>query len=739
MDILERLRHLLADELGEMIDIAAHAEPGSQARRGGRGTKQGAQPSPDSFWIPPGRAVRVGEYVIPGGMLYVGRGLPAAVRYVGVEPALIDPTLPVDSRSRDRTEHRLHSWYWSSYKDLAPQVRASYLRWLAEGRRDPAAPAGHVLLFFYGLERRLLADARGSTAAPGETDAILREVRRLLELYGHHWMFQSHATAFIDAVGILRGLGARLYESPPPREERGWSVPTRLKIGLGQLSADRKPLPPEWALAWLRADPDARLLTPAVRCREEFERLFPLVYREHHGEGIVLKPNKRRLRAHYSPLSPGLGSSVSLPVGDLPDVTGLSATVRRISAVADAACARLDAYSRWLGRHPDGRGTLAAAALLPPELATENESLRELGAWLEQRLGDGERAVLDAAELIARWPSASAGKLTKGEAEGVSRLLERLGYGYEPDPRHGGPVPSAGSVVLFRQKAEPRLLSHRPYEAAVTALHMAVLVAGADGDVAAEQARRMRAWVEAAGYLRASERQRLAAHLEWRLRAGAKLAGLKPRLASLTPAQRPGVGRFLVEVAAADGRVSPVEITLLTKLYGLLELDVSEVYSTIHALTTAPAREPVTVRPAEAGPASHRIPAPPARAAADEVVLDPAEVRRKVAESAAVSSLLGAIFVEDEEPPRPSAPSAQMDTAPVAGLDAAHASLLRALADQPSWARGELEALAAERGLLPEGALDALNEAALEACGEPVCEGDDPVEINPEALKELVA
>lgn len=75
----------------------------------------------------------------------------------------------------------------------------------------------------------------------------------------------------------------------------------------------------------------------------------------------------------------------------------------------------------------------------------------------------------------------------------------------------------------------------------------------------------------------------------------------------------------------------------------------------------------------------------------------------------------------------------------IAGLDGTHSELLRAFAGGPSWTRGEWEALCASDELLPEGALDTLNEAALDRCGEPLAEGDDPIELTPQVLQELLA
>jgi hypothetical protein len=54
------------------------------------------------------------------------------------------------------------------------------------------------------------------------------------------------------------------------------------------------------------------------------------------------------------------------------------------------------------------------------------------------------------------------------------------------------------------------------------------------------------------------------------------------------------------------------------------------------------------------------------------------------------------------------------------------------------WSHDDFVDLTSQLGLLPAAAIETLNEAALEKCGEPVLDGDDVLEINPAALKELL-
>jgi hypothetical protein len=74
----------------------------------------------------------------------------------------------------------------------------------------------------------------------------------------------------------------------------------------------------------------------------------------------------------------------------------------------------------------------------------------------------------------------------------------------------------------------------------------------------------------------------------------------------------------------------------------------------------------------------------------------------------------------------------------VAGLDGATSAFLRYLSAKPAWAREELEIAAAERSLLLEGSIEAINEAAFDAFEEPVLEGDNPIEINVPVLSALL-
>ena len=148
----------------------------------------------------------------------------------------------------------------------------------------------------------------------------------------------------------------------------------------------------------------------------------------------------------------------------------------------------LDAYSRWLGRNPSGEGSLAAAALLPAVLLDYSQpELSRLRVWIEDRLASDPSTVIDASELLTRWPTVTPGKVTKKDHVALAQLLDNAGYGIEPDTRMGGPVLTTGPAVLFRGSGSAAVTASRAYAAATALLHLAAAVAAADGPVSEEQ------------------------------------------------------------------------------------------------------------------------------------------------------------------------------------------------------------------------------------------------------------
>ena len=685
-------------------------------------------------------------------MIYVGRLLRSAIGTT--EPALINPDLPVARHRSATTGHDLAPY--PSYHLISASERAAYLAWLADGRRDTQVPIGVVWLFFFGLERRVLLDAAGDPAVRLELPAIAAEVRRLRALYGTgNPSFHTCSSSLLDALELLSvhsderpaGTAPAAGAAPPaPRGERS-PVPMALRIALARYAAAGLPVPAEIARSWAWFHPALLPRTPQTRCAQEFDRLFRLRYTQRFGAGLIPRPSGTPLGLLYQPSSPGL-TTVAVSRADLPDVLKEPTATRELGVLVDAVTGALDPYSRWMAKTPDGRGTLAATALLPAELLDRDAGpLGQLASWADAHLANQPSAVIDAAEFTAFWSIARPERMAKDEVVSLMQVLSRIGLGVEPDVRFDGPALTPGPAVLFRLGDDAPDNARSEFRTAATMLHLAGGVVSATGAAADGVEDPIVAELATTVRLTAAERTRLLARLRWLLTAEVAGTGLSRRIAALDQPERTATGHFLIAVAAGARIVSPAAVAALTSAYRMLGLDTELVIRRLHQRSIgggspdrasySQAEDPVVARRGGRADPGHALPwADTSPTAAGGVLLSQATISRKITETTAVGTLLAAIFVDDE--PIGGAPAATAGPDGATDLDPAHRDLLRELGTRTSWARTDFAALAARYGVLPNGAVDLLNEVAMETAGEPVCEGDGDLVINSQVLQELL-
>ncbi len=697
--------------------------------------------NPEELWIAPGVDVQIGGLTIPGGMLYVGKNLPSTQRNYFLEPALINPSLKIDQSAPDHEGDTMG--YWPSYSKIGPRARAAYLEWLASGKSNPSTYIGYVFLYFYGLERRILSDAKKHESAASEIPLILDEIERLVSIYGDNGSFKGYATNLLEFVHSTDLLTSKRYEQPPPTQGAGWDLPIGLKIGLGQLVTEGKPIPSDWAFAWMMLHPDSRLRTPAKRCPEEFESLFKYYFNEKYNKGLLLKPNKKQLSVEYRPASASLNYGQYRKDLGIPNISRLTGPLNRFQEIASKCTDELDAYSRLLGRNPSAKGTLAAFALLPEELdkSKEGGEAGELHQLFEEYLSSDANSFLPAGKLINYWPSKDASKLTRKESVQFAQFLERWGYGIEPDVRFGGiPLTAEDNVLLFRITGDRLSSPSREYSSAMLVLHLAAMVSGTDEHIAEEEEQYLEDHLESALHLSDAERERLKAHTRWLLVTQPGFTGVKKRLEGLSDHQRSEVGRFLILVACADGRIDPEEVKILTKMYKLLGFEEQILHGQLHSIvsSTVPvSADPVTIRPGSHEETGYKIPEEAVDPAEYSVTLDMEHIQRTLSETAAISTLLGGIFTEEDDVESVQPQEDDSDTQ-LAGLDKQHKNFLLYLAQQPQWNREELEERVDNMGLMLDGALEVINELAFDLTDMPLCDGEDIIEVDQNILGEIL-
>ncbi|GAB7529594.1 TerB N-terminal domain-containing protein [Pseudomonas sp. 3A(2025)] len=661
----------------------------------------------------------MGDILLPHGMIYVGNN-DSAFRFA--EPSFIDSSLKVHKSPVDPTDKLTPNW--PTYDTLTPEARRGYLQWLAGGRCAPHADPGYVFMFFYGLERRALVDMANDDAGRAERAIIVAEVQRLQKLYAGYAYFQNDTARLLEHLN-LASIGPRMYAQPLPAiVEDGYEIPIPVRVALGQMAADKYPMNAPWASAWARSDPNISRRTPVFRCADLFERLFQDEYDKRFPDGLMLANNKTRLRIAYRPASSRL-TVPEIAVGDIPDVTAVSGTRKKLQLLVDECTTVLDSFSRYIGRNPDRHDALEGLLHLPVRLWPEHA--RRLLHALQSRVGH-EAISMSLGELAEHFKA--TGGLARDQVTALAKTLETLGIGMEPDVLSGSRTPKIDDVIaLFATEPdEGTLRTTAAYHAAVVTLDLASAVAAADGDTCQAEVALLGQHIDSWDHLCVAHRKRLKAHLLIQLQQPPTLASLKKKLDPLSPEEKRTIARFLAHLAQADGIVSPEEVRLLERVYKALQLDPQSLYSDLHGAAATPAHQPSSP--------------PQPNTSGSGIVLDMNKIAQLQRETAQVSALLAQVFQDEhaDEPVMQPATESSLSEAgtQLYGLDAEHSAFLRLLVSRSEWSRQELEDAASDMELMLDGALEQVNDMGFETFNMPISEGDDPIEINPDILSELI-
>lgn len=663
-----------------------------------------------------------------GGMIYVGSAPPIGRSYGSSKcKAFIDPSLKVASSGADRDGTSMD--YWPSYSEISPVCRATYLDWLASGRSDASYNAGYMFLYFYGIERRFFIDQ----PTDDEKREILDEVIRLADVYSGSGSAQRYLGQFIEVAQVA------LHDpqaSEPTFSHRGFELPLGLKMAIGAKLSRGETLSWDWALSWLVCHPEHYLRTPATRCPEEFRALFRILFEERFPQGLKVTKPRKALASSYEAASGEFSVKLQLDLegAPVPDVSGIRKPLEIAQEVAEEATEALEKFSRYIGRKPDGRGTIEAQALLPAALRAlfPSENLLKLETWARALLlGGGQVPAMD---LIARIEGVRPDKLSRGQLTSAADTLARVGMGLAPDPRNALRAPKLDEpLILFDlgETVEKLEVVSSEYRQALLQLAMGTFVAQADGRVTEAERVALLTQASETPDITEVERRELKANLEWLLLVPADLALLRRKLKDTSIETQAEVRTSLIAAAHADGAIQAEEVAGIEKAYKALGLDPSLVYSDIHAgrATTGPVR----VRAADAEAPGEMI---GPEATAPRRMLDPSRIAAIRSDTARVNTVLGDIFSSDVVPDDA---SGALEKAILIGLDAASTALVRDLIVAEKFSQEDYVSICRRHGLLPDGALETINEWAFNIYDEALLEEYDGIEVSPEVASAINA
>jgi uncharacterized tellurite resistance protein B-like protein len=680
---------------------------------------QPAARSKDLRWLSRGESIQIQDHTLPHGFVYLGKGINFEQHYA------LNPWLSAKAEGIAPPDAAGH---YFSFAALNPEQRSRYLDWLSQGASTSSEP-GFGMLYFYGLERRVVDLIQGNISNPPthELEELVEEVHRLGKI------FQAEPGSVTQCCQRLSGLVAAcsVDGNSVPQLPKAWvktyELSFAMRYGLGCFMRDGKPIPMEWALRWAYVEPTIYLRTPATRCPQEFEAAFATVYREKFGGGLVVPANKTKLKLVYQtgwPMRPE--PEMKYEFAEIPDVATLSVPQQTLKALVEQTTAMINGYSRYLGRNTAKAGTLEAFLNLPLRIWSSAGRDR-WRAFLTSIVDPMEPMTFESLlREIGYVGDPALAKITE-----IVANLNRSLVGFEPDLLAGARRPKpAEMVVLFPLTSESDSdRTTNEYKKASLTVSLSACIALADGHASEEEAVAVEAMIASWQHLHIDLRTRLRAQYTLHVQQEISLTSFKSRFSSLTPDGRMQLALALSSLATVDGNVAAAEVKLLEQVYRALGLESQLLYSHLHG-------ESQRAHPSE-------FPGLSSSAETSGYALDAARLAALRQETEQVSALLAAVFAEEETPiAKPTQlmnrswslePHPQEELLP--GLDSKHQRFVAALIQKPSWTRSDLEAMAAKMQIMLDGALERINEAAFDLIGEPLTEGDDPIYVQQSILE----
>ncbi len=667
-------------------------------------------------WIYPNKSVTTGNYKIRKGFFYFGGKLESRDGY-STDSALIDPTLPVNEGSPDYAGDDMS--YWPSYSGITSRSRSAYLEWLASNRDNPTTYIGYVFLYFYGLERRLLVDREKGLVKNKEISLLFQEVKRLLKIYGTNGSFRNYAVNLLSYIWILYGAkGNTPYEL---LFINGSPSPVFYYI-LGKTIGEGKPVPAKLAFAWLTTHSDYKPKTPAKRCPKKFRLLFAKRYREaFQPDGMILKPNKSKLVITYRPASSSLHAPHPIET-NLPDPEKLRAPINKLIELAESCQEELNAYSRFVGRQGNKKGSASAVALLPSDLIPllNLPGIARIKKNLEAKLTSGFGLI--PVNYILRLIGESALiKLNKKESEIVAKILTTVGYGMAPDIRfHDAKPEKGGKAVLYRLGIDKHLAPGNDFDHLVTILRLGSMVAKIDDQVDRSEFQVLNTLIQQNGDLSSGEKKSLKAYLYWRISAPANMRGLKAQLNKLDDHKRSAISRILIDVAHADGHIAPEEVKQLEKLYNSLGLEKVAVINDLHQSKA----ERKTQQGEQTAHLTKCEDTNSEKSASN--VIDLERLRQHEEETVGVKNILDKIFIDSGESSDFTDQTVSTEDE-LTGLDTKQKMFYNELITKDEWQRDEIFVLCDKLNIMMDGSIEAINDLFFEAADAPLIDEDGDI------------
>jgi tellurite resistance protein len=520
----------------------------------------------------------------------------------------------------------------------------------------------------------------------------------------------------------------------------GSEIPLSVRLHLGAKLALGDRLIAGDALLWLLSLPQFHLRTAAVRCFDEFLRLWSVLFNGEFSGGYRVAIPQSRLAIRYRAASGAFEVEIPGPHSRYPDIAVATQPFDDLRALADACTEKLDAFSRFVGKCPDQRASVQAALLLPEPLrkgAVEAET-RGLVKRIHELLDGKRTAITDLRDLlaVASIDAPASAPALSGAVEQLGKVLDLFDIAIEPDRRYGSGVAQLDDpVVIFTaDRGAPIDASKSAYAAMKVRVEVSALAAVSDGNATPDELQSIITTIRADHSLTQIERLRLIAYAVTIFKSPPKQQRILRRLSDTREEERKAIAAAAARVVSAQENADPKSIRFLEKLHRTLKLPVDQVYSDLHRITVD-APVPVTVEQRVPGV---RIPKEVlASRSGDGIRIDNRKLADVQRDTAAVAQILSGIFIDDPHPAEAGRSEGSAAPSP-SGLDAEHIQLVIYLKNNGEVGRSDFEEAARALKLLPDGAIERINDWSFDRFDEPLLEDGECIVLIPH-LREKIA
>ncbi|MBE3658665.1 hypothetical protein BOO92_18505 [Vibrio navarrensis] len=680
------------------------------------------------IWLKSEDSVNVKGIMVHGGFFYFGHDLKSLDGY-GAESSLVAPSLPIIDVPMTYEDDSLG--YWPSYSSISSSCRGAYLKWLSSDRSNPNVPLGYVFIYLYGLERRVVvdnpeSDIKGKVSSYDlpELCLIFDEVKRLRSIYGSSNSFYRYSTRLLELICIFALAQGKELELEI--EDSVNSHLFRFKVAL-EVGKER-PLPSSLAFDWINNHPEYRLKTPARRCFDLFKQLFVIKYQQQFGEGLKISPNKTMLKI-IPYLSSGSLRAVQSLKFDLPDAGILTGPFKKFIDIAEDCNQELEAYSRYLAKAGTSSDDIVGLLMLPDELFAQLklDSLTRFKAWLAEQ--STQQPNIQINSLWLQLGLEAPTKFNKNETDFLTRLMDKIGFGFAPDPRlHHSKLQADGLISVYTiDTPELRLKNaSKEFDELLLLLKLGAIISCADSHTSDDEKEYLLQLLRKDPVITGAERKSLEAFVHWQLATPPSLSLVKAKLDSVKQSEKAGICNILASLVLADGKVESKEIKQLERIYTALGLDRTTVSSDIHRVATA--------KPTGVAQSTDQ----------SKVRLDDAILKIHENETKDVQAMLHAIFTDDEpeiEPVGVAQPEgSEQDVSEVEAIQKLvkrYQPLLQALLQQYEWSRKDFKSLCDANNLMVNDVVEVINDWAYDVVGAPLIEEDYDFKVDAEIAEEI--